>query len=92
MGGAEDEKQRIADLEKEIAKRNRWIDQRDRRIDKLEEENERPPTGDREAAAGSEAPSGAVLERRTEAPPEATRTQTREAVWPTCVPPCAAAD
>lgn len=41
MGGAEEEKQRIADLEKEIAKRNRWIDQRDRRIDKLEEENER---------------------------------------------------
>ena len=41
MGGAEEEKQRIADLEKEIAKRNRWIDQRNRRIDKLEEENER---------------------------------------------------
>lgn len=41
MGGAEDETQRIADLEKEIAKRNRWIDQRDRRIDKLEQENER---------------------------------------------------
>ena len=41
MGGAEEEKQRIADLEKEIANRNRWIDQRDRRIDKLEEENER---------------------------------------------------
>lgn len=42
MGGAaRNEKQRIADLEKEIAKRNRWIDQRDRRIDRLEEENER---------------------------------------------------
>jgi len=41
MGGAEEETQRIADLEKEIAKRNRWIDQRDRRIDKLEQENER---------------------------------------------------
>lgn len=42
MGGAEsNEKQRIADLEKEIAKRNRWIDQRDRRIDRLEEENDR---------------------------------------------------
>jgi hypothetical protein len=38
MGGAEDETQRIADLEKEIAKRNRWIDQRDRRIDKLKQE------------------------------------------------------
>ena len=41
MGGAEDEKQRVADLEKEIAKRDRWIDQRDRRIDTLEQENER---------------------------------------------------
>ena len=41
MGGAEDETRRIADLEKEIAKRNRWIDQRDRRIDKLEQENDR---------------------------------------------------
>lgn len=39
--------QRIADLEKEVAKRDRWIDQRDRRIDKLEQENKveirRPP-------------------------------------------------
>jgi transposase len=41
MGGVENETQRIADLEKEIAKRNRWIDQRDRRIDKLEQEIER---------------------------------------------------
>lgn len=41
MGGAEDETQRVADLEKEVAKRDRWIDQRDRRIDKLEQENER---------------------------------------------------
>ena len=35
MGGADEEKQRIADLEKEIAKRDRWINQRDRRIDRL---------------------------------------------------------
>src|ERR1043166_1953654 len=41
MGGAEEERQRIADLEKEIARRNRWIDQRDRRIEKLEHEIER---------------------------------------------------
>lgn len=41
MGGVGEEKQRIADLEKEIAKRNRWIDQRDRRIDRLEQEIER---------------------------------------------------
>jgi transposase len=41
MGGADNEKQRIADLEKEIAKRNRWIDQRDRRIERLEQEIER---------------------------------------------------
>lgn len=41
MGGGDEEKQRIADLEEEIAKRNRWIDQRDRRIEKLEHEIER---------------------------------------------------
>ncbi len=41
MGGVDEEKQRIADLEKEIAKRDRWIDQRDRRIDNLEREIER---------------------------------------------------
>lgn len=41
MGGADDEKQRIADLEREVAKRDRWIDQRDRHIDRLEQEVER---------------------------------------------------
>ena len=37
----DEEKQRIADLEKEIARRDHWIDQRDRRIETLKQEIER---------------------------------------------------
>ena len=92
MGGAEEEKQRIADLEKEIAKRNRWIDQRDRRIDKLEEENDRLRREIeklQQAAKRQAAPFSRGEPKRN---PKATRTKGRKAIRPASESPCASAD